>query len=307
MKLVDVFLKRGFSGRLKTQIIASFLLISSVILISGFLLVYINIKNILESQVEKSNNRVLQQSEYSISSLMREVNKLSMMVIVNKDYQSIIKKEYHSEMERVELVNKVFEYLQSIQNNYEYIDSIFTFQEDGTVFGISRKYWDYVINEKKSLYSMRFYLDVKKEYPSLIWSGDFTSLDFNFYEYNIKSAVPFITAARGVIPVGEKKQSAVLVINLDESCFAPYYYNSTNSDNWNIYVINNSGKIISHPQKNQIGSKCSFFESMKDRSGGFTIKGKYSNNQVVYTKLENQDWTLVSEIPFDVFLYCLFL
>src|SRR5690348_2852848 len=89
---------------LKTQLTASFMLLSLITLILGYVLIYSVMLNILQNRSEQSVLRLFQQAEYSIMQFRSEIEKLSRTIIIDNNVQKILAEENRlSEVERIDL------------------------------------------------------------------------------------------------------------------------------------------------------------------------------------------------------------
>jgi len=98
-------------------------------------------------------------------------------------------------------------------------------------------------------------------------------------------------------PVSDKyifnKYTGVLVIGIGEKHIKEFYSNLDKELKVQTYLTGKDGVIISNEDKALIGTKNSYEQILKQKSG----QEKVDNKVVIYEKLNNWDWYLVGEIP----------
>lgn len=310
MKILKLLKTQGYSRKLKTQLIASFISISAVIMMMGSLFIYFSVLDIIKKQNEIATLNLFKKAEYNIKNIKNEVEKVSRLVIVDDDYKKVAGNEFDSELDKVNTTKVLLDKMSTIITNYDYIDSIFSFGENGFILGVSQSRVDFSLDqEKKSwFYKSSIYKTVKTVIPRVIWSGLYSNRDFNVSDSsNALVSGKLITCARNIRIEARKDISTTFVVNIKEKYFNSFF-NSNEDMNRSMYLLNKNGSIISHADGSKIGEKCSFYNefSKKTKSGSFTTKEDNNSVQVVYYRLNPEGWMLVSEIPFKVFFSDIF-
>src|SRR3979490_3400618 len=90
MRMLKILNDRNFTVRLKTQLIASFLAMTFVIVSVISILVYNSVLSILKKQSEEMVTRQFSQSEYNIVNFRDQLEKMAGLLAINKDVQSFI-------------------------------------------------------------------------------------------------------------------------------------------------------------------------------------------------------------------------
>lgn len=137
----------------------------------------------------------------------------------------------------------------------------------------------------------------------LVWYGGYTNQDFDIYEAKkdkTNSAPLYYMSAARIVSFGKK--NSVLVINIDMDYFTSIYNNSSNSSDNMMYIIEDTGRIISHSDVSMIGTQSRTYRQMDPKSSvqDFIVSNKGEQNQVLYYRLSRSGWILVDEVPMKV-------
>lgn len=305
MKIFELFKGRSFSKKFKTQLIASFVIISFIILATVVVFIYFNVLNILKRQNEQSSIKMFRQSEYNINSLMKEADKITKLIIVDNDFQDIFNNDDNMDNQKIQITNNVFAKFSNFISNYDYIESIYVFEESGVIFGVSTLSHVFIQDTEKEndFFHSSLYKKADNAGLAMVWSGLYTVKDFDISGNHVyKNENKLITVARRIRPIGQGEKKATLVINIDEKKFTAVYNNSNENTDGSMYIINDSGIIISHSNDENIGVKCSYFQNIgaTKQNGSITINKNHEAIQVVYYKLANSGWTLINEVPASI-------
>ncbi len=291
---------KNFSIKFKTQLVASFVGMSFIILLISFLFIYMSMVSILKKQSEQENLKHFQQLEYNIGTFMNEVDKISSILFISKELQDFLDGRFSSDTERVILVNSVFSSLAREVNNYEYIESIYYFGENGQIIGVTPKRNNYIEDseKKKFFYCSEIYEMVKADNSKVHWYGGYSSDDFGVYDMGSKGNYRnYITAARSINFFG--RQTATLVININLNFFTNIYNTGKIEKYNNMYLMDGSGRIFSHTDKSRLNTISSVFGDLNEDSsyGSLILKRNPGTMQIVYYRMNETRWILVNEIP----------
>jgi two-component system sensor histidine kinase YesM len=306
MKWLEVFRGKSINRRLKKQLLASFMLITILVFITSYIVVYYGILSTLEKQSEQSTFQQFKQAEYNINNLMNETGKMSKLLIVDPDIQDLIVPNQSSEVEKIDLRNKIFKKFIGVITNYDYIQSISLYGENGHILSASlnsNKYLEDPDN-KSWFYKTEMYQSVKEGQPNLLWFGGYRQKDFDFLDLDSLDENPrLITAVRTLRCLGQIQQCATLIINIDERAFTSTYNSNAENTDKTIYIKDEKEQIISHNDSAYIGKKSdiNISWSFSERFGSFTLKTANGKKQVIYLNLASAPWTVVSEVPYEVF------
>lgn len=118
---------------------------------------------------------------------------------------------------------------------------------------------------------------------------------------NAKSKVSAVQAVKG----SDDKIRGVIMVSVDEAFFGDTYENILNQDN-EIYIIDNSGKIVSSNQKSRLGLRYFNMDNLADLIGEqkYTLvsnqQGREINQRLISAVLdEASTWTVVELIKTD--------
>lgn len=305
-KLIQKLTGKSFSPKLKTQLTASFMAMSFILLLISTLFAYTSMVGIIQKQSYQTNLKQLQQLEYNIDSFKRDVDKISRLLIISIDLQDYLGSGLTEDPLTVQLANNIFSNLSRMLSNYEYIESIYYYGENGMIMGVTSRannyLWD---NEKKNFfYNSDMYKKVKVNNLGIQWFGGYTSTDFDIASSDEIIAdnqiTHYITAVRGVNYLGS--QTATVVININERLFTSIYANEAIDKDTSRYIINEKGQIISHTDESKINLKSEIYDeiNLKQPYGNVISKQETKSMQVIYYKLKDVNWTMINQVPFSV-------
>ena len=301
------FIENFYGKKLANQLIITYISIFLIVVAISSILIYTWIVNILKNNSEKNSVQQFKQSQYNIESFCNGVDLLSRQLVVDAELQNYSGYIDKSDSERIMIAAKILNKFSIIISNFRYIDSILYYGGDGLILKASYKKSEvaFTENSKKDwFYTSDFFREAKKEKMRLVWSGGYTDKDFEISEdknANQNQIQQYYMSAARTIFTGNMVSTLVININVHE--FTPVYNNSNDSENNERYVINNMGKVISHPDNLKIGTVSKSYNGLKDRWNNkdiTTITERYQDKQIVYYRLPISDWTLVDEVPIKV-------
>jgi two-component system, sensor histidine kinase YesM len=297
---------RNFSLKLKTQLIASFIIMSFFIFLIGFILSYTNMVNILQKQSYQNNLNQFKQFDYNIESFKKDVDKISRLIAISKDLQDYLNYPHKEGTSDIDLKNAVFKMLSQVIGNYEYIESIYCYGENGLIIGVTptRNVSRIDTSKMNDFYCSPIHNSTKANIMSIQYFGGYSSkdFDFNFGDYaNSIQEIKYITAARSVNIQGIQK--ATLVININESYFTSIYNNNTAEKNIAMFIMDEKGIIVSHTDNTKINSRSDIIDLINPNKqyGNHIINDGSNSAQVIYYRF-NTGWVLVKEIPLNIVL-----
>ncbi len=310
MKLLKVLTEASNNMKLKTQLLTSFGLICLAIMSIGLFITYNLVTDIFKKNNEEYTLQMFRKDETNITNLINEVDKLSKLVFVNDDYQKSLAGNFSTEVERVETRVKVFDLFSNILKNYDYINTIYSYGQNGDVLGVSQSFSDFLLDSDResSFFRSELFKEIQDSKSMLIWPGVYKEKIFNFENQRYYDNINVLPAIRKVNTLNQTGNSvnvaANLIINIDEKKLSDIYNDNDISRKSQKYIINDSGTIVSHPDKSQIGHAAPI-EMKFDRSGhygSFTITDPTDTYHVVYYKINGTNWWLIREVPIEVVL-----
>ena len=305
-RLHGIFKSRTFSWKLKTQLIASYALITCIIMGTGFFLLYRITDDLFHKQNEKSTLQMFRKDENNLNTIMNEVDKLTKLIISNDDYRGLVNDDFSSVYYFTDAKVKVFELFSNILKSYDYVDSIMSYWEDGMILKASMFYNDYLddVQLENEFYQSDLYKEANQYKYAIVWSGAYVNQFFDITgNREVKDKHNLISVVRKVKKSNSYADGATLVININETRFSSVYSDQGSDSASVMWIIDNTGTIISHPDKSRIGQKYTLAGNINQNtdSGSFTAKINASTCQVVYYKLKSNGWILLNEIPINEF------
>ncbi|WP_135548340.1 cache domain-containing sensor histidine kinase [Paenibacillus cymbidii] len=293
-------------GNVKTQLVASFLLLTVLIVTASLGIFYFLVLDILQKRSEDSTVLLFNQAEYSIVQFRSEMEKLSKLIQVEPAVQNYL--EEFPELQGfslMELEVTVSRRLSQILNNYTFLDSIYLYNHDaGKVIEIMKN--RELVTEDDKFFGSSLYMLGKENYPRLEWTGANPASLFSIYAYSdtAMTTPTILSAIRGIKSLNGKEQSGTLVLNLNEQVLANIFGTLYTSPKSNIYITNTDGVIISDRNKTNLGTTSLYFHDIpaNQSHGSFTSEADGTKKQIVYYAVSNSGWTLIKEIPFEEFL-----
>lgn len=277
-------------------------------MLTGYSVTYINIMDMIKKQNENYLLQQFRQSDYNISNIMNETDKLLKLLVLDDNIQKFLQtnsftQDYESNQILKAILNRISDYI----SNYSYINSIYFFTEDGRNLGKNSKN-SIVVREKEDgidFISSDVYNNINEVYPKLIWYGGYKE---KYYNPNMSSGEGFIiSAAKRVKPLVPGK-GATLVFNIKERYLASIYSVSNSESNVKyMYIIDENGQVVSSVDGKNVGGLNPVISNIKSNSslqmdyGSFTSEKGKDSIQTVYYRLKGTGWYLVGEIPLNYF------
>ncbi|AZO93629.1 sensor histidine kinase [Halocella sp. SP3-1] len=115
----------------------------------------------------------------------------------------------------------------------------------------------------------------------------------------------YFTLARKIIDFNTLKNYGFLLIDLDEVILEQAYSNIREENNGEIFICDKEGKIISHPDKNRIGSFISdkpYAAQVSENNSGYVEYKNKTDKLAIYSTIENSGWKIIKTISTD-YLY----
>ncbi len=296
-----IFIEKKLGSRLSVQLMASFLGMFMIVVAVAFIALYLGIEDILAKNTERNSVQRFSQYEYNIDSFCNDIDLISRQLAMDSDLQSLTGYSDMSDSDRVYYSLLAIRQFDAILNNYTFIDSVFYYGSDGLIINTSANgnHIKYTGNTSDWFYQTSDYQMVKQKGRKLTWFGGYTDRDFSV-STNKPGAQPkfYISAAREALANGN---SGALVLNIDMHYFTSIYNHSTDSNAGTIYLIDNSGKIISSLDDAVIGQKSIIYQGMSPDANirNLTVTDGGRKEQVTYYRLSGLKSILVSEIPFS--------
>lgn len=303
---------KHFSPKLKTQLIASFMGMSFIVLLLYTFFSYMSIVSIVQRQLYQTNLKQLQQLEFNINAFQNEVDKIMRLLVVSMDFQDRLGHSTTFDLHTVEMIKGIYTDFSQMVSNYEYIESIYYYGKNGIILGVTAKKNIYLQDAEKEhfFYHSDIYEKVRENTLGVHWFGGYTSLDFDGFDDpdesdesndSSESGTRYITAARGVNYLGS--QTAIMVVNINERHFTSIYGGETVRQDNNMYIMEPHGRIISHTDEsriNRVSDIVHHIDLNKSLQGSLNSKADEKSIQNIYYRFKNTDWIMVNEIPLSL-------
>ncbi len=117
----------------------------------------------------------------------------------------------------------------------------------------------------------------------------------------------YFTLGRKIIDYNTLADYGYLLIDLEEDILQQAYNSLIDDSRGEVFIVNNSGRIISHPDKTRIGQTIIFEpyanEVLADKSGHRFVQYTDGIDKVaIYSTLKNHDWKIIKTVSTD-YLY----
>jgi hypothetical protein len=241
---------------------------------------------------------------------MNDIKKNAGLIGVDDNIQRYLKEKNLSQADEVVLSISIIDYFDRILLNYDYIHSVFIYFESGKVLGVNGKSLTYnrfhSDTEAIKFFNSDIYYKAKGQYSKMIWEMGDENLFFGDESKKILAAqkTPMFTAAKALRALQEVTQDATIVINVYENVINDTYRYFGQGDGFSTYILDEKGRIISHNDQARIGTmETLLHEGVKgEQYGNFTMPRDEVPHRVIYYRMKDIGWTLISEIPVTEYL-----
>lgn len=282
-----------FSRRLQTQLMA--VLMVTITLLVGIVSIfnYRRSETVIQEQSSSLMQQYFQQNQYNITSYTKEIEKLLRLLMVQEYLQDYMRQGWDEQFEPIQKAMQIFGYTNTLMGNYEYLDSVYYYGNDGTALGVMDR--KNMITQKKDLNLPWYGLDIQekamKNPGKVLWFGGYTSQDLAMEEE--EEEIPYVTAA-GSVWLGTGRY-AVVVVNIRQKAFSDLFTKSDTPDERESYLLDEKGQIVVHRDENRVGKEAEFTPGELEESGGeYMMREDF---QINYHKIDGLPFTIVSEIP----------
>ena len=285
--------RQTFSRRLRTQLLAIYIAIITLFVGGVSILSYKQSETVVRDQSGEIMQQYFQQSEYGIKQQTQEVEKLLRLLMIQEDLQEYMREGWDKSYDTVRRTMEIFSYTNTVLGNYEYIDSVYYYGNDGTALGVEND--SNHLTQGTDLNLPWYQLDISQETGNhtgaVFWYGGYSSKDFAIEPF--ERDIPYVTAVSAVWL--EPGRYAVIVVNIRQEQFAHLFAQSQNIEERENYLINDNGEIIIHQDEKKVGSQVDFdLQNLKQDNEEYFMNGDI---QINYHRIEDLSWTFITEIP----------
>lgn len=305
-------LGRAGKGSLRLQLRISFILISLIALTMSAILTYFGVLGILERKTNESSMQYFLQAGDAIHEFRQEIDKMTKQLLIDPKIQQFLDNNLTDVPAQIQLHRDVIQELDVYLGNYEYVDSIYVYTEEGRIIGVSGNRTAVFTEETKQglfysspIHEQVMQANLENAYQKLVWEGAQRKELFAESSPLVEDEPRnLITAARAVKSLFQSLPSATLVINIREDKLFSLYNNLKSKLNGQIYICNGANQIISHTNKNLLGAPSEACAAIPADTANGSIK--MNNEQIVYFQVNASDWTMVKEVPINEFVEDIF-
>jgi len=294
---------------LRNQLVAYFVVIGIIVLGLISVLTYFQLLSILEHRSEQVTIQTFQQAEYNIGEFQNEVDKLSLLLLLDAKTKQILDITEGNAYSFTSVL-ALEQQMRTILQSFKYIHSIFFYPEDGRVIGITAAKNVYYpkVSADYWFYPTRLYGNYDSSVNKLVWFGGNKAYDLvHETNYSQEPVHYILSAVREIKSYENGMESGTLVINVEDSEFNLKYSHflsvSSSTSNSEIYILNDQGKLISRRGEIGIGEISPLLKDLDKTkmSGSFTFHQNGLSKQIVYYRLHNIPWIFIKEIPINEF------
>lgn len=284
------FIKKLFNKfknmNIRSQLIFTFIPISLISLIVFASISHYIMSNTLSRNSTSFVNETIKLLSNNIIEKLDEYEKLSSDIVLDYDLYQLLSEdgndlEYFS---KFEVVKQKLAYL---TKNFQDIRSVLIYPLDQPLIIKSNTNINFNdLNYKNTELFKKTILDSTKKIWSLDALGEYNRFDGN-YLFLLRS-IPNINSSSGVL------QMQIL----EDSIFRIYKTISFSKDS-TIFITDEYGTIISHPDKNRISNKAdtALIKMVNGQAGSFTISLEKQKYLVTYRTINLTSWKLIATIP----------
>jgi len=298
MKNILKYIKKMFlkyNSSIQRELFLSFVLINMITMTLCLLILYMITSDILTKTNKDSNIKEFQQISYNLGVVTKEVTNIIDVLSTSSQLQN--QKSIYSLSEVTNVINtkETFYLFSNYLEYYPYIESIYCYMGNETIIGKDGRSNIFLSSEQMNLNKDFFSNNtdfLKKLLANnnfLISEGGFTSKSFNYSLEDYTDDTRYITFAKSFRIFSS--QPYVILVNINEDYFRSLY--NMSGVNNSSFLINNSGKIISHPDSNLINKISASYISSKilGEFGSYYYNGR----QIVYCHVPNSSFILIRE------------
>ncbi len=290
----------GLFQSLRTQLIVIFMLISLLVLSGSTYVIYNFMLNLIKEQNESLLQQQFQQLDHNINAIISEVDRLSKLFVLDDDLQQFIQTVPEKNvLEFLEYKNKLHAAIAELIGNYSYIHSIYlTAKDQGAIGGSASTTLVHTKEDwTQNFYTSNIYQRSLEAFPKLVVEGGIRQSFYNPY-LSSSSRETLISMFRGIRPIYESHTNVTVIFNIDERYLASIYSASLDRTDGEMYIVNETGMIISSSNSERVGGESPYLPSEEAAVyGSYDFIRDGTPVQIVYYKLQATGWYLMKEIP----------
>lgn len=289
--------------KLKSQLVISIALITTLIMLISMVLAYRGAKAIYQDSNKQSTIREFRQAEFVFNNMMDEVESFSNSIYFDADVQEYIGTSEREDYRSVELQRSILEKFATIRAKNSYVRGIFIIKNNGEIVADNGN--DYLASYDRS-YTSRFfdskvYDEIKNLDFQTKWLGNVTDEILGLRTYGDEDH--YFVEAKRLRTTSTFLISASLIVCIEEERIGGFYQYLSDYKKNKITMIDGDGSIVSATDKKEIGTQLFVpLENFAGDDGSFEYKIAGERMQLVYHRLKNTGWILVNRIPVDEYI-----
>lgn len=134
-----------------------------------------------------------------------------------------------------------------------------------------------------------------------LWKRNEDLAEYQVLGINYIQSTPVLTIVRKIYDTYTYKTSGLLIVDLRLNQIEKICHELALSQFEDIWIINEGGKIIYHPEQVNLGETISFHDQLhKGQSEGFFInQGTDKDDLIVYTHSDQSNWSMAANVPLN--------
>lgn len=267
-------------------------------------------QNALFDQSEQQTIWAFEQSEARIDRLLQGARENASMLLSRDEVAGFLYKSYSRDSERVVALRRMMDAITETLAYGSDLNGVWFFHEDGTMVGATET-WRFTFEQSPHPIFQTTELDRLAQWESVTWLGGWWLEDLTRYpphDGNTGAAKPDDVMILGVLRNRYRMQDSaemhtlyiMFSIGEDElgDCFE-----TLGSDGEEVYLLDQDGRQLVGPVLENLKAIPWYWEdlNMNQKTGSTTLNGSDGEYQLVYYQLQNTGWTLVKQIPYEIY------
>ncbi len=289
--MIKIFL--NFSRSIFSRLLASYLLLIIIPVLSIGLFSFKVSETIIDKHINNATSKTLMQIDRNINILLDQIINITNIYNLDNELEALLTAKYPQGLERLININTVENKILNYSSTSDWLKQhTILAGTNGIVY--TSNYDSNTIN-LNSIRSQAWYQQALENTEKIYWLNTHK----NFYKNNIY----IFTAVKILENALSKHTFGVLLLNIEEASLYNIYKDALDRNN-EIFIINSEGKIISHSQREKVGSQVDplrFVNSLHAGNTGYkTIEIDDQRYLYNYKRIEKMGWYIVQTVPLAV-------
>ncbi|MBU5593434.1 methyl-accepting chemotaxis protein [Clostridium sp. MSJ-4] len=246
---------------------------------------------------KSSTNQLLEQTARYVDIITSNIDGISMQIFSDRDFTGALTKTYDDVFEKYTAKTQLESKIKNLtlSSNSNYITGIYLIREDD--LSLTSDGTSITADKKSKILQEEWYKDVIKASGKSIWVP---SHEDNLGNMSSNTNSKPLSHARLIKDVSSLKSIGVLKINLDPNIFNSTLENIKLGDSGYIFIVDKDGYVISHNNKELIGTKLEGDHIDTILSGeNDSISFKEEGKEIfgVYSTVKSTGWKIVAVVP----------